>query len=455
MANRPWQELREEAEEKLKNKDYQALRRLMIDEMQEVDIADFLMDCSRPEAVLLFNLLPEELKWDVFTELPAKSQERLIEAYSDEELAQVIDAFYNDELADLMSELPALIAERVLDNTPKERRGIVNRLLSYPEDSAGAMMTTEYLSLKKDMSVGDAIQRLRGATDEIETIYSCFVIDEKRTLLGVVELSTLLSAQDEQKVGDVMDAITVSCKTETDQEDVALLFDRYDIYTLPVIDSENRLVGIITVDDAMEVLRQEDTEDISKISGVQPTEKPYLQTGIWENARHRILWLLVLMISGLLVGGILSHYEAAFVDLPTLVTFIPMLMGTGGNAGSQSSTIQIRSIALDEIRFSDIPVVLWKELRISIVVGIGLGVVNALRIYFFMGRDIWLALTVSGTMFLTVMAAKLVGASLPWLAKAAHLDPALMAAPLITTIIDALTVIIYFSLALLLIPALR
>lgn len=454
MLFQSYEELRATLLQRLEAKDDRELRAHFLN-MQAADTAAFLDEVTAPEAALLFRLLPKDLSSEVFSYLQADTQEALISAYSDAEVAEIINGLFDDDLADLLEELPAKLAKRVLDAAGPEQRQVVNRLLQYPEDSAGSMMTTAYVRLKAKQTVAEALHKLRVASSHTESIYQCFVTTEGRKLEGVVDLRTLLAADDNQLLEKLMERQPVFCQTIDDQETVALQFDRYDLLTLPVVDQEHRLVGVITIDDALDVLQEETSEDFAVMAAVQPSEKPYLDTGVWDNAKRRVVWLLLLMLSGMINGSILQQYEDAFVVLPLLVSFIPMLTDTGGNAGSQSSGLMIRGLALGEISLRDLGRVLWKELRIAILVGIVLAAVNFARIYFFMGRDPHVSLTVSVALIFTVLAAKLIGGALPILAKALKLDPALMAAPLITTIVDALSLIIYFQVASWLIPALH
>lgn len=453
MQYTSYEEIRAELRKLLWVHDYRGLR-LLLQELNEVDIAEFLNELDEPNAALLFRMLPKDIGVDVFAHLDADAQEALITAYTDKEIQELVAGLFNDDLADMMEELPAVVAKRVLANTSNERRDIVNKLLQYPEESAGSIMTTEYMHLKQDMTVAEAIAKLRHSSPRLEMIYTCFVTTFDRILEGVITVRELLTAKDEEIIGDLMERSIVSVKTTDDQEEVAMLFDRYDFLAIPVVDRENRLVGIVTVDDAVDVMTEETSEDLSIMAAVQPSEKPYLQTGVWDNAKRRVVWLLLLMISGMINGSIVGNFEHAFVAMPILVTFIPMLTDTGGNAGSQSSGLLLRGIALGEIELRDIGRVIWKEFRIAIVVGVVLSLVNGLRIFLMHGHDPLLSVTVSLALLCTVVAAKLIGGCLPLLAKAVKLDPAIMAAPLITTIVDALSLVIYFGIANLILPAL-
>lgn len=432
--------------ELMKARDLKQLRKELLD-LQEADIAFFLDELDPAEAATVFRMLPKTTGMEVFAILQPDTQEALISGYSDQDMKALADALFVDDLADLLEELPATVAKRMLANTEPAKRDLINRILKYPEDSAGSIMTTEYMHLHKDMTVARAIEHLRRSGPRHETIYTCFVTSSDRVLEGIITVRTILTAQDDEIIGDLMETSIVSVRTTDDQELVARLFDHYDFLAIPVVDNEDRLVGIITVDDAVDVMTEEAQEDMSIMAAVQPSEKPYLSTGVFEHARRRVVWLLLLMISGMINGGILSRYESAFVAMPLLVTFIPMLTDTGGNAGSQSSGMMIQGLATGEISFHDLFRVTWKEFRISLVVGFILATVNFLRIYLFYDKNLIVALTVSVALIFTVMLAKLIGGILPLAAKALHMDPAIMAAPLITTIVDATSLIIYFGVA--------
>ncbi len=438
-----------ELEELLERHDYRKLRELLIEE-NEVNIAIFIEELPEEEALVVFRLLPKDLGATVFSHLSGEAQQELASAFSDQDINDMLERLYLDDAVDFLEEMPANVVKRILQQTRPERRLLINHYLQYPEDSAGSIMTVEFTSLKRSMTVKQAINRLRTSGEDRETIYTCYVTDTNRKLEGVVSVKTLLLADDDESVADLMETDVISVLTNTDQEEVARIFSRYDFLSLPVVDQESRLVGIVTVDDAVDVIQEEATEDFEKMAAMAPSEKPYLSMSVWDNAKNRITWLLVLMISSMITGGIISNYEHAFVHLPILVTFIPMLMDTGGNAGAQTSTMLIRGMALNEISIKDILQVVWKELRIALVVGVILSVVNFIRIYY-MHQDLIISLTVSGTLIATVIMAKLIGAVLPLLAKSMKLDPAIMAAPLITTIVDAGSLVVYFHIATLLI----
>ena len=430
---------------------FRALRDALA-EMNEVDIAQFLGELEPEKAVLAFRTLPKEAASEVFSNLESEVQQVIIGSITDAELAAIVEDLYVDDAVDMLEELPANVVKRVLKNAKPDTRALINQFLKYPENSAGSIMTAEFTDLRAAMTVAQAIEHIRRTGEDRETIYTCYVIDASRKLEGVVTVKDLLLAPDGMQVRDVMSDDVISISTLEDQEEVARLFNKYDFLSLPVVDHENRLVGIITVDDAMDVMEQEATEDFEVMGAMHPSEKPYLKTGVVTLAKNRIVWLLVLMISGMVTGGILGRYEAAFAAMPLLVTFIPMLTDTGGNAGSQSSTLIIRGIAVGDITGRDIPAVLWKELRVAALVGVALSAVNYLRLVLTYPGHEMVALTVALTMFCTVVMAKTIGGILPLVAKFFHADPAIMAAPLITTIVDALSLIIYFNIAVHLLP---
>ena len=430
----------------LDNRQIKALRDALAT-MNEVDIAQFLGELPSEQAILTFRMLPKETASEVFSNLDTDLQQVVIGSITDAELAIIVDDLYVDDMVDMLEELPANIVKRVLKNATPKTRALINQFLNYPENSAGSIMTAEFTDLRASMTVGQAIEHLRRTGEDRETIYTCYVIDAARRLEGVVTVKDLLLSADDMLVADLMDTSVISIGTQDDQEEAAQLFNKYDFLSLPVVDHEGRLVGIITVDDAMDVMEEEATEDFERMGAMIPSEKPYLKTGVFSLAKNRIAWLLVLMISGMLTGGILGRYEAAFAAMPILVTFIPMLTDTGGNAGSQSSTLVIRGIAVHEITMQDFFAVLWKEVRVAALVGVVLSAVNYVRLIItYPGHEV-VALTVALTMFFTVVIAKTIGGVLPLIAKAFHADPAIMAAPLITTIVDALSLIIYFTIA--------
>lgn len=416
--------------------------------LNEVDTADFISTLPEAQQMLVFSLAGKEVAADVFAALPSENQESLIDSLNDQQLSAIVEDIAVDDMVDIVGEMPANIVKRILQRATPSTRELINRFLRYPESSAGSIMTAEFIDLKKEMTVRESIARIKRLANDMETIYTVYVTDLQRHLEGLVSFKDLILADDNTHVSEIMDKDVISIKTTDDKEHVAKMFNKYDFLTLPVVDAEGRLVGIVTVDDAVDVMEDEATEDIEKMAALQPSEKPYLKTSVLELAGHRIVWLLVLMISGMLTGGILGHYEQAFVAIPILVTFIPMLTDTGGNSGSQASTLIIRGMTVGELQPRDWFRILWKEIRVSLIVGIILGSVNFLRIYFlYRGSTLSVALTVSLAMCCTVMLAKTLGCILPILAKQLKIDPAMMAAPLITTIVDAVSLIIYFNIA--------
>ena len=420
--------------------------RSVIDELNAVDIAALFEELDAENDVLLFRLLPKELAATVFSYLPIEQQEDIVNSLSDPELSRIVNDLYTDDAVDFLEEMPASVVKRVLNAANEETRKQINHLLQYPENSAGSVMTTEFVGLKRNMTVADTFAYIRRNGKDKETIYTCYVTDQTRVLVGYVTVRKLLLCDEAQTIGDIMEEHTIFATTNEDREDVAIKVRKYGLTAIPVVDNEGRLVGIITVDDIMDVAEQENTEDFQLMAAVAPSEEPYLKTGVLEHARRRTPWLLLLMISGTFTGLIISSYEAAFTAVPILVNAIPMLMDTGGNAGSQSSTLIIRGIALGELSLKNWATTVWKELRISALVGAGLAIVNIVRIYI-IDKNMPFAITVGITLWATVIFAKTIGCTLPLLAKKVKLDPAIMASPLITTIVDAISLTIYFSIA--------
>lgn len=416
-------------------------------EMNEVDIASFMEELDSEKTVVVFRMLPKELATDVFAELEPEQQQQIVTSITDYELGAIINDLYVDDAVDMLEELPANVVKRVLKNSNPEQRKLLNQFLKYPEDSAGSVMTAEFVNLKKNMTVADAFEYIRRHGVDKETIYTCYVTDDTRRLQGVVTVKDLLMSSYETKIDDIMDDNVIKVTTTEDQEEVANLFNEYNLLALPVVDNEERLVGIITVDDVMDVMEAEATEDIEKMAAIIPSEKPYLKTGVLTLARNRIPWLLVLMFSSMITGNILLRYENAFAAIPLLVTFVPMLMDTGGNSGSQASTMIIRGMAIGDIELSDVAKVVWKELRVGMLCGAVLAMANFVRLMIQYPGNTMICLTVVLSVFFTVIIAKTIGCSLPILAKAVHLDPALIASPMLTTIVDAASLTIYFTFA--------
>ncbi|MBQ3626064.1 MAG: magnesium transporter [Synergistaceae bacterium] len=416
-------------------------------DINSADIADIMQELDSEQRVVLFRALPKDLAADVFSYLTPELTEELVSSLSDPELGVIVDELFLDDAADMVEELPADVVRRILKNASFETRSGINQLLQYQEDSAGSIMTTEYIDLSADMTVEESFKHIREVGMDKETIYTCYVVDNKETLIGVVTVKTLLLSKYADKIGDIMSSANIiSVSTNDDREHVAEMFQKYDFMALPVVDSENHLVGIVTVDDAMEVLEEENTEDFQKMAAMLPIDEPYLNTSVLELAKKRVLWLMVLMISATLSGYILTHYQSVFAAMPALIAAIPMLMDTGGNAGSQSSTLIIRGMAVGELKVTDVLKVLFKELRVSLLVGGTLAVVNALYKYILSG-DLLLSITLGLSLFATVIFAQTIGGMLPILAKSLKLDPALMASPIVTTIVDAGSLTFYFAIA--------
>lgn len=427
-------------------KNYRALRAEFA-EMNEVDIAHFIEKLPIEKATIAFRTLPKEVEMDVFAELEVDTQQHIIQSITDTEIAAIMDELWVDDAVDMLEEMPAALVKRVLKNASPDTRKLINQFLRYPEDSAGSIMTAEFTDLRKNMTVEDAIKRIRRVGEDKETIYTCYVMNDTRQLQGVVTVKDLLLAEDNDRVQDIMQPYVISVTTTDDQEMAAKLLAKYGLISLPVVDAEKRLVGIVTVDDAVDVLQEEDTEDFEIMAAMKPSERPYLKTSVFTMAKNRLPWLLFLMVSGMVTGIVLGQYEAIFATVPLLVTFIPMITGTGGNAGSQSSTMVIRGMTLGEIGMKDWLKVLWKEARVSVLVGVGLAVLNYIRLTLMYPDSGLIPLVVSLSLIGAVLLAKTVGGILPMLAKAVKVDPALMAAPLITTIVDALALILYFNIA--------
>ena len=416
------------------------------------DIAAFFEMLSEDQYALIFRILPKELAAEAFVEMDTDTQEHLIGAFTDNELKNILDELYLDDAVDIIEEMPANVVTRILKNSRPDSRKAINQLLSYPSDSAGSIMTIEFVSLRPNMTVSQAFEHLRKIGTESETIYTCYVTENKR-LVGVVSVYTLILASPDAVISDIMNPNIISVTTSCDKEEASDLLAKYDFLALPVVDNENRLVGIITVDDAIDVINEEDEEDIAIMSAITPTDRPYIKTSPFSICLSRIPWLLLLMISATFTGIIISSFESALSAQVALTAFIPMLMGTGGNAGSQSSVTIIRGISLDEIEFKDIFKVLFKEFRVSILCAVILSVATFGKILLVdnlllgEGISVTVALVVCITMAVTVILAKLIGCSLPLLASKLHLDPAVMASPFITTIVDALSLLVYFSIA--------
>jgi len=430
---------------------FRALREILI-EMNEVDIAEFLDELDVEQEILVFRLLPKDLAAEVFSYLE-EDQEKLIGALSDKELREVLDELYLDDTVDLIEDLPANLVSRILRNTDASTRSQINQLLNYPKDSAGSLMTTEFVYLHPNNTVEESFARIRKVGLDKETVYTCYVT-ANRALLGVVTVRRLLMSAYETRISEIMETNVLSVTTHEDKEDVAQMFSKYDLTALPVVDGEDRLVGIITVDDAMDVMEEEATEDFEKMAAILPSDKPYLRTGVFETWKARIPWLMLLMLSATFTGLIITGFESALAACVILTSFIPMLSGTGGNSGSQSSVAVIRALSLGEVEFSDVLAVVWKEVRVALLCGACLGGANFVKMllvdrWMMHNPDVTVAVAgvVCLTLMLTVVCAKIVGCVLPMAAEKVGIDPAVMAAPFITTIVDALSLLIYFSIA--------
>ena len=448
-------ELEEQIFELIENRRFVQLKNVL-SEMQPADIAEIFDEAKDKDIPVLFRILPKELAAEVFVEFDTDRQELLLNAFSDSELREVLDELFMDDAADIVDEMPATVAKRILKNTDANTRRMINQLLAYPDDSAGSIMTTEYIDLKRTMTVDEAFDKIRRVGLNTETIYTCYVIGSRRKLFGTISLRDLLLSGKDEIVGDLMDENVVYANTLDDKEEVAAMFDRYDMLALPVVDKEHRLVGIITVDDAIDVIQEEASEDIEKMAAILPSEKSYLKTGVFETFKARIPWLLLLMISATFTGAIISSFEARLAQCIALVAFIPMLMGTGGNSGSQTSVSVIRALSLGDIEFRDILRVIWRELRVAVIVGIVLGIINFIKLYFVdylwlktfdTGAELAEMATICVTLILVIIVAKILGAVLPIVAKRLGFDPAVMASPLVTTILDAVSLLIYFGIA--------
>ncbi|MBQ9846940.1 MAG: magnesium transporter [Clostridia bacterium] len=431
--------------ELLEQKKYATVRDILL-EMHPADVAQMFEDMNKREISLLFRLMPKEQAAETFVELEADNQEALIKAFSDNELKEVLDELYLDDAVDIVEEMPANVVRRILQNTDEATRKMINEILKYPKDSAGSIMTIEYVNLKENMTVADAFQTIRRTGIDKETIYSCYVTDQNRYLKGIVSAKGLLLSESDALISEIMNDDVISVLTTDDREEAAQKLQMYDLLAMPVVDHENRLVGIITIDDAIDVIEQEATEDIEMMAAITPTDKPYLKTGVFETWWKRIPWLLLLMISATFTSVIINRYDTALATLG-LAAFMPMLMGTGGNAGSQASVAVIRALSLGEVEMGDILRIVWKELRVSVLCGVTMAVATFGKLLLIDRPSTMTAVVVSLTLVATIVTAKLVGCVLPVLAKRVGFDPAVMASPFITTIVDALSLIIYFDIA--------
>lgn len=453
MENLDFEDRRDELFSKLENKQYRSLKLTLCD-MNEYDIAAFLEELDPSQLAMVFRMLSKEQAAEVFANLEVQEQECIINSVTDAELGSIIEELYVDDAVDMMEELPANVVKRVMRTATPETRNLINQFLKYPENSAGSIMTAEFVDLKKYMNVRESIARIRRIGEDKETIYTCFVTSADRKLEGIVTVKDLLLSDDESSIEDIMDTRVICAKTTDDQEEVSALISDYDMLVVPIVDKENRLVGIVTVDDVIDVLEQEATEDIEKMAAILPSDRPYMRSSVWELWKNRIPWLLLLMISATFTGMIITSFESALAAQVALTAFIPMLMDTGGNTGSQASVTIIRALSLGDVEFRDILRVIWKEFRVALLCGVVLAVVSFGKILLvdrlLLGNDsitVFVALTVTLTLVITVLCAKFVGCTLPMLAQRLGFDPAVMASPLITTIVDAVALLVYFAVA--------
>lgn len=416
-------------------------------EMNVVDIATLMEDIEGKDLILLFRILPKDVAAEVFSYISKEQRQYIVESITDREIAGIVDELFMDDTVDFIEEMPANVVKKILKNTDENTRKIINHLLSYPEDSAGSIMTIEFVDVKKEMTVRDAIDHIKKTGIDKETVDTLYVIDANRKLEGVIPIRKVLLCEEGTLIEDIMDTNFVFINTLDDQEEVAAQFKKYDYFSMPVVDKENRLVGIITIDDVLDIIEEENEEDFAKMNALEPSDEEYLKTSVFSLAKHRIVWLLVLMISATFTSIIIRRYDEVLSSIVILAAYIPMLMDTGGNSGSQSSTLIIRGLALGEVEMKDYMKIVWKEFRVSIVVGTALAVINFLRLLFIERVGIPVALTVCISLFFTVILAKVIGGTLPIIAKKFNLDPAIMAAPLITTIVDTFALMVYFSMA--------
>jgi len=430
----------------LENKKYAELKEYF-SSLEAADIAIFFNSAPTDRLPLLFRILPKELAADVFVELESDVQELLISGFSDNELKEVLEELYVDDAVDIIEEMPANVVKRILRHSDAQMRQSINQILQYPKDSAGSIMTTEYVDLKENMTVEDAFTHIRRTGVDKETIYTCYVTDPNRKLVGLVSVKDLLLSEKTELLSNIMETNIIYSVTTDDQEDVARQFSKYDFLAIPIVDNERRLVGIVTVDDAIDVLEEENTEDIEKMAAITPSDKPYLKTGIFETYYKRIPWLMILMLSATFTGRIIGHYEIAMRDYAILTGFIPMLTGTGGNAGGQTSASIIRGISLNEIEFKDILRVIWKEIRVAVICGVTLALILFAKLMLLDRIDINVAIVVSTAIIAAVTLAKLVGCLLPLIAKKIGFDPAVMANPLLSTMVDVVTLAVFFQIA--------
>lgn len=428
----------------LSSKEYKKAQSVLT-QNNAIDNAKLLESLDPKDCAFAFRLIPKDEASKVFSCMSSSMQAYLVDLFTQSELKEVIDSLYMDDTVDLLEDLPANLIKRILASVDPQKRNIINKLCKYPEDSAGSIMTIEYVSLRQEMTVQEALDHIKATGIHKETIYTCYVLENKK-LLGIVSAKSLITSNRDTKIEKLMNKNIISVQTHTDQEEVAKLFRKYDLIAMPVLDSENCFVGIVTFDDVMDVMIDETNEDISKMAAIEPNEKGYFETTVWQHAKHRIMWLLILMFSATITGSIITRYENAFQAVPLLVSFIPMLMDTGGNCGSQSSTLIIRGLALGDIKFKDLFRVIFKEFRISLIVGAILAVANGLRI-FIQYQNPQIAIVVALSLAVVVILSKFIGCVLPLFANKVGLDPAIMASPLITTIVDTCSILVYFNIA--------
>lgn len=436
----------EEIEELVKEKKYKKLREELA-KINSFDLAELIEDLKKEEAIKVFSLIEKSKAADVFSNLPVEIEAELISVLTDKEAVSLLNQMYADDAADLVEEMPANVVKRLLKKCPKDTRNDINKLLNYPEYSAGSLMTVEFAELKENLTIEKAIEKLKKEKEEYETVNTCFVVNVERKLLGKISLEDIVFAPNDELIKNIYSDEIISIKTTDDQEEVANLFKKYDLTVMPVVDSEDRLVGIITIDDVVDVLEEEATEDIEKMAGITPTTKSYLKTGVFETWKKRIPWLLLMMLSATFTGTIIQSYEGALAGYIILTSFIPMLMGTGGNAGSQASVTVIRGLSLGEIEFEDVLKVVWKEFKVAIICGITLAIANFIKLILIDRIETIVSAVVCLALLFTVILAKIIGSVLPLIAKKLKLDPAVMASPFITTLVDALSLITYFQIA--------
>ena len=442
-------EIKQQLSDLLDNKDYRVMKKVL-NEMEEADIAEFLDELPGDKAMTIFRLLSKEKSVEVFSYFQPETQEQIINSVTDDEVRNIIEELSVDDAVDMLEEMPATLVKRVLKNASPDTRKIINKFLNYPENTVGSIMTAEFTDIKGTMTVEEVIKYIRQVSDNKETIYTCYIISQSRILEGVIELCDILACQDDNTlISDIMEKNVIQASTTDDREAVAGLFAKYDLHTLPVVDNENRLVGIVTVDDIVDVIEEEATKDIEQLAAMQHLETPYLKTGVFTIVRKRIVWLFVLMITGIVTGSILGGFEEAISAVPILVTFMPMILNTGGNSGSQASITVIRGLTTGELETGDVLKILWKEIRVSVVVGVLFAATNFVMVYFMANDEnrVLIALIVSLAMFITIILAKSIGAVLPIFAKKIKLDPTVMATPLITTTVDVCAMLVYFGLA--------